>query len=70
MKKAYELFPAALLSQRHRWQEAAQALPAGSYLLVTDPDNVSQAEFMQKLVRLCREKGRQIVIWTIKHKQG
>jgi hypothetical protein len=68
-KRAYkhhiEILPAALLSRRRAWQGLTDSLPIGVCLLVTNPENPKQTQFMLDLTRCFREKGRQVVIWTV-----
>jgi len=67
-KKYIEIFPAALLPQRAAWQGVARSLPAGACLLVTNPENQQQTQFMLELARSFRVKGWQVTIWTARQK--
>jgi hypothetical protein len=60
-----ELLPAALLSHRQQWRQAAESLPNGAYLLVTDPGNATQTQLMMDLARAFREKGHSVVVWNV-----
>lgn len=64
-KHYLEILPAAWLSKRSRWQAIARKLPKDGCLLVTDPDNPKQAQLFQTLRRSFREKGRQVVVWSV-----
>jgi hypothetical protein len=61
-----ELLPAALLSQRQQWRQAAEALPNGAYLLVTDPGNATQTQLIMELARAFRQKGHSVVVWNVR----
>lgn len=63
-KSHIEILPAALLYQRQAWQQKAEALPAGTCLLVADRCKSEQMQFMQILAQLFREKGRQVILWN------
>jgi hypothetical protein len=71
-RKAYkyhiEIVPAALLPQPGAWQSLASSLPNSACLLVINPENPKQTQFMLDLSRCFREKGRQVVIWTVERK--
>ena len=64
-KPYIEIMPAALLSQRKAWQKIARSLPASACLLVTNPNDTQQAQFMHSLAQSFREKGRQVIVWTV-----
>lgn len=65
-KSHIEILPAAMLSQRQAWQQKAEALPAGTCLLVADRCKSEQMQFiMQILAQSFREKGRQVVLWNL-----
>ena len=64
-KHYIEIMPAAYLLKRKAWQQVAHLLPIGSYLLVTNPNNREQTKLMQMLSQSFREKGKQVVIWTV-----
>jgi len=64
-KRYLEIMPAACLSQRKRWRQAAKALPVGGCLLVTDPRTPGQTELFQALIRCFRQKGRPVMVWNV-----
>lgn len=64
-KHHIEILPAALLSQQQAWQEAAQALPTGACLLITDPNNREQGKLMEMLTHSFRDRGKRVVVWPI-----
>jgi hypothetical protein len=63
-KHYIEILPAAMLPQRRAWQNVAQSLPTGAYLLIANPKHQTQAKIMYKLTRLFRQKGKLVVIWA------
>ena len=65
-KHYLEIMPAACLSQRKRWRQAAQALPVGGCLLVTNPHTPGQAKLFQALILCFRQKGRPVIVWNVK----
>ncbi len=65
-KHYIEIMPAVYLLKRKPWQKVAHSLPKGSYLLVTNPNNREQTKLMQMLSQSFREKGKQVVIWTVR----
>lgn len=62
-KHYIEILPAALLSQRGTWQQAARSLPVGACLLITNPKDKEQTELMRALVHPFHEKGKRVFIW-------
>jgi hypothetical protein len=67
-KQHIEILPAALLPQRGAWQSLTRSLPTGACLLITNTENHQQTQLMLDLTRSFREKGRQVVIWSIERK--
>jgi hypothetical protein len=68
-KSYVEILPAALLSRRQVWQPLTHALPAGSYLLITNSKNKEQTQFMHRLTQLFRAKGKTVVVWKVRKKE-
>lgn len=62
-KPAVQIFPAALLSQRKAWENAAHLLPARTCLLVTDNKTPKQTELMRTIARSFRDDGWSVLIW-------
>jgi hypothetical protein len=64
-KHYLEIMPAACLSQRSHWRQAAQSLPYGGCLLVTDSRKPKQARLFQALIPYLRQKGRSVLVWNM-----
>jgi len=64
-KHYLEIMPAICLTQRKRWRQAAQSLPVGGCLLVTNPRTPGQTELFQNLSRCFRQKGRSVMVWNL-----
>ena len=64
-----EILPAALLPHRGEWQTVAASLPANACLLVTNPENQEQIQFMLEIARVFRENGREVIVWTAREKE-
>jgi|GEM_PF-4144692 len=64
-KHYLEIMPAACLLQRHRWRQAAQSLPRGGCLLVTNPRLPDQAALFQTLKRCFQARGRTVLLWSL-----
>jgi hypothetical protein len=61
-----EILPAALLSKRSTWRGQARRLPAGTCLLITNPNNSEQTHLMRILTQSFRQQGKQAILWAIK----
>ena len=64
-KHYIEILPAALLSQRRARQPITRNLPAGSCLLITNPNNKEQTKLMQTVTQSFRQQGKQVFFWTM-----
>jgi hypothetical protein len=65
-KHYIELMPAAYLLKRKPWQRVVHSLPIGACLLVSNLKDKEQSKLMQMLSQSFREKGKQVVIWTVR----
>ena len=62
-KKAVQIFPAALLSQRKTWESAVPLLTSNTCLLVTNTKTQKQTEIMRRIAQSFRDDGWQVLIW-------
>ena len=64
-KHYLEIMPAAMLSRRRAWQGIASGMLPGGCLIVVDTKNQFQTNLAKRVARTLRQKGKQVVIWSV-----